>query len=355
MSYFIVDSKDNNSLSHTERGIIYRKDLEQNKLVCKTFPYTQEFSTEQKDEINQYLDNGEWKFYPSYEGTIIRIVNDVDNGNRFIATHKKINAFDSRWGSSKSFGELFQESIQEHYMNTNNIELYDIFETFINSLSKDKHHTFLLCSNLDTRMVCSRDGEVFYVGSFDASTNEFVGFTEDVSKFCGVIKELDTVKNTDNVIDYVDDINPLLCQGIIAVRQDKFEAFKVMNGYYTSLARLRNNNPNLMMRYLELYLTKSDLLEEFTIFFSNMNDSFKYIENTFIKLVFLLQNIYKKRYIQRAYVHTTPVLHNFLKSLVERGLEKDEAKLNGIIKEELGKLNVGVVYSMILNYFDIVE
>jgi hypothetical protein len=122
-----------------------------------------------------------------------------------------------------------------------------------------------------------------------------------------------------------------------------------------SLARLRNNNPNLMARYLELYLTKSELLEEFTIFFSNMNDSFKYIETTFIKLVFLLQNIYKKRYIEKAYVHTTPVLHNFLKSLSEKGLVTDQEKLHCMIKEELGKLSVGVVYNMILNYFNVVE
>ena len=31
------------------------------------------------------------------------------------------------------------------------------------------------------------------------------------------------------------------------------------------------------------------------------------------------------------------------------------SKVDGMIKEELGKLNVGVVYNMILNYFDIVE
>lgn len=355
MSYFIVDSKDNNSLSHTDRGIIYRKDLDGNKLVCKTFPYTQEFSTEQRDEIQQYIDKGEWKFYPSYEGAIIRVVNDVDNGNRFIATHKKISAFDSRWGSSKSFGELFQEGIQEHYLNSNNIELYNIFETFLNSLSKDKHHTFLLSSNLDTRMVASRDGEVFYVGSFDASTNEFLGFTEDVTKYCSVINELDTVKSLEDVIKYVDDINPLESQGIIAVRQDNFDAFKIINGYYISLARLRNNNPNLMLRYLELYLTKSDLLEEFVIFFSNINDSFKYVENTFTKLVFLLQNIYKKRYINKEYFHTTPVMHNFLKSLFEKGLVKDEVLLHKMIKDDLSKLNVNVVFNMILNYFDSVN
>lgn len=355
MSYFIVDSKDNNSLSHTERGIIYRKDLDGNKLICKTFPYTQEFNIEQRDEIQQYISEGEWKFYPSYEGTIIRVVNDIDNGNRFIATHKKISAFDSRWGSSKSFGELFQEGIQEHYLNSNNIEVYNIFDTFLNSLSKDKHHTFLLCSNLDTRMVASRDGEVFYVGSFDASTNEFMGFTEDVSKFCSVIKELDTVKNLEDVINYVDDVNPLQSQGIIAVRQDKFDAFKVINSYYTSLARLRNNNPNLMTRYLELYLTKSELLEEFTIFFSNLNDSFKYVENTFTKLVFLLQNIYKKRYIKKEYYHTIPLIHNFLKSLSEKGLITDEEVLHNTIKEELGKLNVNIVFNMILNYFDTVD
>ena len=355
MSYFIIDSKENDSLDHTGRGIIYRKDLDQTKLICKTFPYTQEFNVNQKDEIEQYLEKGEWKFYPSYEGTIIRIVNDVDNGNRFIATHKKINAFDSRWGSKKSFGQLFQESIQEHYLNSNNIELFNIFETFLSSLASDKHHTFLLCSNLDTRMVASRDSEVFYVGSFDARTNNFLGFTEDVKPFCSVITELETVKNLDDVVNYVDDINPLQQQGLIAVRQDKFEVFKVINGYYLSLQKLRNNCPNLTMRFLELYLTKSELLEEFCMFFNNHHNTFKCVEVTYMKLVFLLHSIYRKRYIDKAYAHTTPVLHNFIKMLSQKPLETEDNKIQELIQTELGKLNINIVYNMIVSYFDYVE
>ncbi len=345
--YRIVDSKE-----ETMRGFIYQD----SRLVCKTFPYSDDLTVDNSDEIKTRLTEGEWKFFPSYEGTILRIVNDGDN--QLICTHKKLDAFLSRWGSEHSFGELFKTSIIEYNKNANT------FENFLSILKDDNHHTFLLCSNLDSRIVANRDNEVFYVGSFDSKTQKYLGVLESISEkltpFCKSIKSLDInytssteqrEKAFEQIKDYVENnVDPFSQQGLVAIRQDDLSVFKVLNSVYQNLSELRGNNPSLPTRYLELLLKKKDLVLDFCTVFSNKHHEYGYISELLDDTVGYLLNVILTRYLRRRFMHVSPVLHSFVKQY--EGIEDLSALTFQKIYEKLSEKETSYVWNLMQSYLE---
>ena len=343
-NYRIVDSKE-----ETIRGFIYQD----NRLVCKTFPYSDELTIENSEEIKSRLSEGEWKFFPSYEGTILRIVNDGDN--QLICTHKKLDAFNSRWGSEQSFGDLFKTSITECSKEEN------AFEKFLGTLKDDKHHTFLLCSNLDSRIVANRDNEVFYVGSFDATTHKYLGVLESVSNsistFCKSIKSLDInlTQDKDNVFEQISDyvenkVEPFSQQGLVAIRQDDLSVFKVLNSVYKNLSELRGNNPSLPTRYLELLLKRKDLVLDFCTVFSNKHHEFGYISELLDDTTGYLLNVILTRYLKKRFMHVSPVLHSFVKQYEN---QEDLSNLTfHMVYEKLSEKDTNYVWNLMQSYLE---
>jgi len=344
-NYRIVDSKE-----ETMRGFIYQD----NRLVCKTFPYSDELTIEDGEEIKSRLSEGEWKFFPSYEGTILRIVNDGDN--QLICTHKKLDAFNSRWGSEQSFGDLFKTSIVEFNKQEN------AFENFLSTLKDDKHHTFLVCSNLDSRIVANRDNEIFYVGSFDAQTQKYLGVLENISNkishFCKSIQSLDikfSQENKEEVYEqirlYVENkVEPFSQQGLVAIRQDDLSVFKVLNSVYKNLSELRGNNPSLPTRYLELLLKRKDLVLDFCTVFSNKHHEFGYISELLDDTTGYLLNVILTRYLRKRFMHVSPVLHSFVKQY--ENMEDLSALTFDKIYEKLSEKDTNYVWNLMQSYLE---
>ena len=364
--YFIADCKEDgvDQENLIDRGVIYRKTNDNSvKMICRTFPYTEEFFTTDEEKIKERVQQGEWKYYPSYEGTIIRVVYDSEFNVQLVSTHKKIDAFQSRWGSEESFGQLFKNSIEEYYKNNKNVDdvlMENIWQQFLSSLPKTHHHTFLLCSNLDTKTVANRDNEVFYVGSFDAKTNEYNGLLSDVADkcqiFCKAITEIDWFEQPSDkveaILEYIEKINPLNQQGVLAVRQDKFEMFKIMNDVYSSLAQLRNNNPNLTMRYLELYKSSSHLLNDFIYFFDNKYHEFQTTGEMYDDTIKYIYNVASARYENGHYVKTTPFFHNFIKTFESRA--KTEGLTYEYVFQKMGEQTTETLYNLIHAYVKLI-
>jgi hypothetical protein len=364
--YFIADCKEDgvDQENLVDRGVIYRKTNDNRvKMICRTFPYTEEFFTTDEEKIKERVQQGEWKYYPSYEGTIIRVVYDSEFNVQLVSTHKKIDAFQSRWGSEESFGQLFKRSIEEYYKNNKNVDdvlMENIWQQFLSSLPKTHHHTFLLCSNLDTKTVANRDNEVFYVGSFDVKTNEYKGLLYDVADkcqiFCKAITEIDwfeqPLDKVEAILEYIEKINPLNQQGVLAVRQDKFEMFKIMNDVYSSLAQLRNNNPNLTMRYLELYKSSSHLLNDFIYFFDNKYHEFQTTGEMYDDTIKYIYNVASARYENGHYVKTTPFFHNFIKTFESRA--KTEGLTYEYVFQKMGEQTTETLYNLIHAYVKLI-
>jgi hypothetical protein len=345
MTYRIVDSKE-----ETIRGFIYQDD----RLVCKTFPYSDEYTVDTSENIakvQEKLSSGSWVFYPSYEGTILRIVNDGDT--QLIATHKKLDAFNSRWGCDQSFGELFKTSITEFNKDST---LETPYENFLSLLKDDYHHTFLLCSNLDSRIVANRDNEIFYVGSFDSKTHKYLGILpcikEKISVFCNSINQVEISHNDmDKIVDYVENkVEPFSQQGLVAIRQDDFSVFKIMNSTYKHLSELRGNNPSLSSRYLELLLKRKDLVLDFCTIFGNKHHEFGYISELLDDTLWYLYNVITTRYVKKRFMNVTPLLHSFVKQF-EKVDNPDDLTFEKVC-EKMSEKNTSYVWSLMQAYME---
>jgi hypothetical protein len=102
---------DNESLQYLKecRGVV----KSDNKIVSKSFGYIDELTvdTDNSEILKRVHSFNQTKIYPMYEGTVIRMF--YWKHKWYLSTHKKLNAFDSKWGNSdcKTFGQMFIESL----------------------------------------------------------------------------------------------------------------------------------------------------------------------------------------------------------------------------------------------------
>src|SRR5579864_9215220 len=77
------------------RGLVYKD----NSLVCRSFDFTAIIETKDEllEKIFKDVDFSKVKFFPSLEGTVVRLY-FVDVWH--LSTHKKIDAFKSMWGNN---------------------------------------------------------------------------------------------------------------------------------------------------------------------------------------------------------------------------------------------------------------
>ena len=129
----------------TINGDIYCK--KSNELVCTSGP--QHIVVRGIANIHENV----VETYPCFDGTLIRAFHH--NGKWKLATRKKINAFNSHWSQSQSFGELFEEiaKVKVDYLDY--------------SLKEDFAYTFLLLSPKVTNVLFNVVAELLFVSAFD--------------------------------------------------------------------------------------------------------------------------------------------------------------------------------------------
>ena len=91
--------------------------------------------------------------YPCFDGTLIRAFYHGDKWH--LATRKKINAFNSHWTQSQSFGELFEEISKTK-------------AEFLNySLDKKFAYSFLLLSPKVTNVLFNQVAELLFISAYN--------------------------------------------------------------------------------------------------------------------------------------------------------------------------------------------
>jgi hypothetical protein len=154
------------------RGIIKDEDT----VVCQTFSFTPEIR-EDHSELSTltepFLKNNS-KVFQSLEGTLLRIwyrkVSSHPNGGEwFLSTHRKLDAFFSRWGSDSTYGEHFVCTLLRAAEVHPQLQDVHTFEGYASRLNKDKVYVLLLRTSKENRVVCtSQEHTTLYtVGAFD--------------------------------------------------------------------------------------------------------------------------------------------------------------------------------------------
>lgn len=300
---------DSDPLVKSERGKIYNNN---NEVVCSSFGYTHEYTLDDHNLYHPLLEPfDKCTFYKSEEGTLLRLF--FENNKWILSTFKRINAFESYWSSSKSFGELFLEALQfyftegdgKHKLNTEHTN--DIFDNFCNTLDTKYVYTFLLKTNKDTRMLCtpSPHPTLFFTGIF--SNGEYV---EGNPTLLSLTPELLTFNTKEEVDDYVNNVDYLKSQGVLVFLPNK-TYIKIINPLYLMYKKIRGTEPNIEMAYCRIRKSDDDTIKMFHQLFPEF-DSFLF-ENKLNKVVNYLHNTYINRYIKKNYMFVEPIFNNLLK------------------------------------------
>jgi hypothetical protein len=218
------------------RGLVFNNETQ----LFKSLGYTPEYSLNDKDFLNS-LEFSNIKFFPAEEGTLIRV---FYFDKWYISTHRKLDAFRSKWGSQTSFGEIFRDSLLNVFPQ---FTVDNVIENFTQTLNKSNVYFFLVRNTLQNRIVCNppNSATVYHVGTFVENS---YSFTEN----CGVPKQEQLeLKCYEDLVSYVSQVNPKNRQGVIGFFNDG-KQFKVINDTYKLFTQVRGNEASVPFRYLQV-------------------------------------------------------------------------------------------------------
>lgn len=272
------------------RGLVYAG----SQRVLRSFGFNPEYNDTQISDISQ--STSEYTFYPSEEGTLIRVFWVEQNNKWYVATHRKLDAFKSKWGSSKSFGEMFVDALQEIWPET---ERDALITRLTAKLSQTSAYFFLLRNTNENRIVCHapEKSTIYHIGTLKS---------DDLFDLSDVIddqipKQVPlSFDSWQDVTTYVSQVDPLKLQGVIGFSKTGAE-IKVINLKNQQYAAVRGNDSNLLMRYLKVRNNASSVNMLFEVYPDQV--AFLQAKETLLtKLAMYIHTAYLNRYVSKMYV-----------------------------------------------------
>ena len=279
------------------RGYIFKG----RQLIYRGFPFTEEMTCDNVTRLDK-INLADFKISWSYEGTIVKFL--YVDGKWLMTTHRKLNAFKSRWASKASFGHLFVEALQKDYG-------FSSYEDFLDQLQTTRRYHFILINNADNRIVVRPElqKESIYLVLVTDERDQRL----EVHEAIGFIPINETIR-FDTVVDLVravSAIDPFEKQGVLLFSDDYRVQYRVLNSVYADYASVRNNiscrafcyciarrDADKRRKYLELYPDSAPIADWFEL------------RIPVIAAELLLA--YKNRYIMKNYVHVSQERHGLL-------------------------------------------
>ena len=291
------------------RGVVFHED----QLVMQAFPYTIEYVHTDLDIINNNLGNilNECKFFDAYEGNLIRMFYFSDRW--YISTHRKLNAFRSKWAARESFGTCFKKALDQLYDDNEQFRNSipdgeeNLLDRFQNTLDKNKQYMFLVMHSIENRIVCStpENPTVYHVGSF-------VNGKLDMEDNCNVpYPQEHTFKNINDVVEHVKNVDIRYLQGLICFGPDN-KQYKIIHKEYNELFRARGNEPSIKFRYIQTRMNRR-VVDMLYHLYPDMSKTFEEIENSIYQISKNIYNSYVQRFIKKKFVTVPTEEFNVIK------------------------------------------
>lgn len=294
---YIKCNESDSELLKNCRGVVFNNDT----LVMQAFPYNLECNHTEKEKINEILNENfeNYSFYDAHEGSLIRVFYFGDKW--FMSTHRKLDAYRSKWSSSNSFGELFEEALKSE-INKNETfknllpEEGTTLERFYSILDKTKKYMFLVRNNNQNRIVCDEPETptLYHVGTFVGNN---ISMSEDIG--ISYPNKLD-LKNIDEIVEYIQQSNYKETQGIIVFNNTNVK-LKIFNKDYEDFFKVRGNEPSIKFRYLQIRMNKK-LLKMLYYLYPSYIPVFEEYENNLYDISKNIYNSYVQRFIKKRYV-----------------------------------------------------
>lgn len=291
---------DNNSPEELKncRGVVFND----NKIILQAFPYTEELVPDRDlNKIKDVYRMNNIRIYDSYEGALIRMFNYNDKW--YISTHRKLNAFESKWASNESFGTCFKRALYEEIKK--NKELSDristesserFLEKFENTLDKDRQYMFIVRNNVNNRIVCipPDNPQLFHVGTFidnklDLDDNIYVKKPNQI-KF----------QKCEDMLEYIHNIDYMKKQGVIVFTENN-KQYKIVNVSYDELFNARGNQPSIPFRYVQVRMD-SKMVDKLYYLYPDSIKKFEEYESIIYEIGKNIYKSYVDRYIKKQYV-----------------------------------------------------
>jgi len=280
------------------RGIVY----DGQDLVMKAFSYTEDYNSDEIRNIDDLPNLSDCNVYDSYEGALIRMFNF--KGKWFTTTHRKLNAFKSRWSSGESYGESFVKAIKyeleindkfkTNFPDTNET----ILENFQDMLDVNKQYMFLVSNTRENRIVCNapENPKVLHVGTFvDGILNQ----TDDI--YMTRPTKLNFTGGYEELVTYIENkTDPMVSPGLIIFAPGN-KQIKICSNAYKKLVELRGNQSSIKFRYLQirLYVDKN---EEFRKLYPEHVEDFNRYEDELHEVSKNIHTSYMNRFIHKQFV-----------------------------------------------------
>lgn len=290
---FCSDNPPNNNFERKIRGYVFNQNSD---LILKSFsyPYVYKFD-EEKDNDNNLIEDennvydhkfiGDLnKYQITYlkEGTVIRVF--YYEGEWFCSTHRKLNAFKSKWGKI-SFGEIFENNIK--------LKTGKSLNEFYNSLDKNIKYFFLVGTIETTRVVSPTYSDIFLLNTMDSGNN--IIFCEEFKDW---YQEPLKVNSFDKVINIVNNLQYPFEKGCGLYLFSEEKSFKVINKDYEKFASLRNNLPSIPFAYLH-NVFDPEKNKQFRDLYPSFKEEFDFYDEEINKISIDIKNKYFRKYAKK--------------------------------------------------------
>lgn len=296
------------------RGVV----MSGGKLVLQTFGYTPEFNvTTDEDKIRATIgENLEiYRCFNSHEGSLLRVFHE--GSKWYVSTHRKLDAYRSKWASRESFGEIFQNAMAAEFSENDSLQnrissceviekdsstestdesTDDLLAKFFSTLDVTKCYCFLVRNTSENRIVCQPPERptMYHVGTFDKDgvfdldTDVDVPHPEEVK-----------MESVDSLLEYAKSLNEDEYQGVILFNGSNH--IKLITGEYSKLFSVRGNEPSIKYRYLQVRMNskETDMLYQL---YPRYTEAFEDYENKLYAIARGIYEAYVQRFIKKQYV-----------------------------------------------------
>ena len=330
-------------------------------VVCKSFGYTPEILATDAEGLSTLVApviTPTSRFFKSIEGSIVRVW-QID-GNWYMSTHRKINAFKSRWGHHMNFGELFCRALTNSdsatlalALNPTNEENINVFAAFTKLLQPSKIYMLIIKNFVENRKVCEggSEPELICTGSFDRD-KDFAFSMDNPETLLPYPEEITGLETLESVVAATEALDFKSSQGIFIVNPDASSA-KVINSIYNTLDKLRGNVENVLYRYVQLRTTPDydafvglypERLAQFRTWENVMVDIYRHMHAAFVKRLRRQPGLLQTEQ-HKALVKIVPLLlkgpHSFDFFQYTMNTRLEERELNSLYKSYMFRQHQG--------------
>lgn len=295
---------------------------ENNNIISKTLGYTPEYTIDDPKVKEVVID----RCFAAIEGFTISLY-FYKNMWR-IKTNRKLDAYQSKWGSDVSFGEIFEMTLINMVKNgvvnfaVNSLESdskfpeyeedKDILDLYFSKLDITKTYMFIVGNTEENRLVCESKMIMYFIGEFkDGKSNmentSGIPYPKEynVKKF----SDLETIVNNTDYNKY---------QGVVIYTRENstFKLVKILNKTYKELFELRANEPDLDKRYIQLRMLDEKIIDKFFHLYPKYIARFQYWEVLLIYIAKKILQTYINRYKYKKFEHVSSEQHKILIGLL---------------------------------------